>query len=345
MTLKEIAAKAGVSISTVSRIINSPDNSFARKEVRDRVWAVVKETGYIPNQSARELKTGCSLGQHTASGSLVCIFDHTKTLDDHPFIVQLGRIIEQQALERKYPIRLSYYFFDIKPTERLEKIKAVKADGAIVIGSFNAAAYEFIERHYKNVVYIGRMHISASWDQVICDGYEAAQIALEHLVSFGHRRIGYIGETTDALWYRAYLDILKKYDLTYDKRLVVNSPQNSIGGYEGADTLIKSNVTLPTAIFFAADISAIAALRRFREAKVKVPKDVSIVSMDNIEMSSYVSPMLTTIDMPLFEIGSTAVQTLIGRIQKQHRLPQKIYLPSKLIIRESVLNLNEGMYI
>ena len=104
MTLKQIAAQAGVSISTVSRIINAPDGSFARKEVRDRVWAIIQETGYTPNQSARALKRGAVRAEETADGALACILGRTKTLDENPFFAQLARAIEQQAMEQRYQV-------------------------------------------------------------------------------------------------------------------------------------------------------------------------------------------------------------------------------------------------
>ncbi len=345
MTLKEIAAQAGVSVSTVSRIINSPDDSFARREVRDRVWAIIKETGYTPNTNARELKQGKSRTSTSPVGALACILGRTRSLDDNPFFAQLSRVIEQQAMERKYPIRLSYSVFDVKAAPSLEKIETAKIDGAVVLGRFNENAMSFLGQHYKNIVYVGRNKISAPWDQVICDGYEATQIAIEHLISNGHQRIGYIGETVNEVRYQAYRDTICKHRLDSNMRLVCEAPHSGEGGYHGADLLLKADIPLPTAVFCAADISAIAALRRFTEAKIKVPDQLSVISMDNIEMSGYVCPMLTTIGMPVMEMGSMAVQTLIGRIQKQHKLPMKVYLPNRLILRESVSNLNEGMYI
>lgn len=346
MTLKEIAAQAAVSVSTVSRIINSPDDSFARKEVRDRVWAIIKETGYTPNQSARELKQGKSRAQNAPVGALACILGRTKALDDNPFFAQLARVIEQQAMERDYPVRLSYSVFDIKTNAILKKIESVKTDGAIVLGRFSDSAITFLEQYYKNIVFVGRNTLSVEWDQVICNGYEATQIAMNHLISCGHKRIGYIGETHDEIRYKAYLDALHSCKIEEDVKLIAACPQNTAeGGYQGADQLLRQAVSLPTAIFCASDVAAIAVMRRLKEEKIKVPDSISIIGMDNIELSGYVSPMLTTVGIPIQELGNIAVQTLINRIQKQHRMPLKIFLPNKLLRRESVSNLNEGMYI
>lgn len=313
--------------------------------MRDRVWNIIKETGYTPNQSARDLKQGKNKSPDAPSGTLACILGRTRTLDENPFFAQLARGIEQQAMERGYPVRHSYSVFDMNTNAVQENVAAMKTDGAIVLGRFSDKVITLLEHKYKNIVYVGRNSINAAWDQVICDGYEATQIALWHLISLGHRRIGYIGETAGEVRYQAYLDMVQKHQLHDDKLLISESPQSSAGGYQGAEAMLKACDRLPTAVFCAADVSAIAALRRFTEAKIKVPEQLSIISIDNIELSGYVSPMLTTVGMPIIEMGNVAVQTLICRIQKRHKLPLKIYLPNKLLRRESVLNLNEGMYI
>ncbi|WP_169007884.1 LacI family DNA-binding transcriptional regulator [Faecalispora jeddahensis] len=345
MTLKEIAARAGVSVSTVSRIINSPDDSFARKEVRDHVWAIIKETGYTPNQNARALKFGKDPSQEPSAGALACILGRARTIEDNPFFAQLARVIEQRALEQGYPVRHSYSVFDVKISAMPEKIESFKADGAIILGRFSGNYIGFLEQQYKNLIYVGRNVISADCDQIICDGYEATQIAMNYLIACGHRKIGYIGEISNEVRYQAYLDTLRENGLEYSRGLVSDCLQNGVGGYQGAERLLKTASPLPTAVFCATDIAAIAALRRFTEAKIKVPEQLSLISMDNIELSGYVSPMLTTVGMPIAEMGNMAVQTLIDRIQKRHKLPMKIFLPNKLAIRESVVNLNEGMYI
>jgi len=339
MTLKQIAAMAGVSISTVSRILNSPDNSFASKEVRDRVWGVVKEIGYVPNQNARELKLGQSTSKRTAPPSISCILGRTKQLDDDPFFAQISRAIEQQALDLGYAMHLSYSLFDIKTDALLDQIESSHTDGAIILGRFSNDSMNFLKQHYKNLVYVGRNVIAASCDQVICDGYEATQIAIKYLIANGHKRIGYIGETTNEVRYEAYCDILREYGLECSENWVSNCPQNGSGGYQGAEQLLAKASPLPTAVFCSNDIVAIAALRRFTEEKIKVPEQLSIISMDNIELSGYVSPMLTTVGMPIVEMGNWAVQLLIDRINKRRKLPAKVLLPNKLIIRESVASL------
>ena len=346
MTMKEIALQAGVSVSTVSRIINSPDGSFARKEVRDRVWAIIEQTGYSPNQNAKNLKSKNGTASSISKGTITCILGRTEKLEENPFFDQVSQAIKRQALELGYTVSLTYSIFDTELYQKGRCILSSPADGAIILGRFNKQAAKLLEEHYKNLLFVGRNQMDVPWDQVLCDGYEATQIALGHLLEQGHQRIAYIGETRNEIRFQAYLDFLNTQGFKQEQEIIAACKQNDgDGGYRGADILLSQVSLLPTAVFCATDVAAIAALRCFRKAKIKVPDTLSLISMDNIELSGYVSPMLTTVEMPIVEIGNVAVQTLINRMEKKHKLPLIIKLPNKLVVRESVCNLNEGIYI
>jgi DNA-binding LacI/PurR family transcriptional regulator len=338
MTLKEIAERAGVSISTVSRIINSPDDSFARKAVRDRVWEIVRETGYIPNQSARDLKSGAGSGggkKVALSHTLTCVLGRTRSSEDNPFFASVARAIEQRALNLGYVVTSSYSVFDVGNRALLQKIEADKTDGAIVLGRFDRSMFNFFNKYYKNIVYVGRNSVDAPWDQVICDGYAATRTALKHLIDYGHTRIGYIGETEQEVRYQAYRDTLQEQGWALDPELVAAFAQDGAGGYLGAGFLLEHAQPLPSAVFCAADVTAIAAIKRFSEQGVSVPGQISVIGMDDIELAAYVTPMLTTVSMPKIELGNMALSILMDRIDKVHKLPMKIFVPHKLIVRES----------
>jgi DNA-binding LacI/PurR family transcriptional regulator len=333
-TLKEIAERTGVSVSTVSRIINSPDDTFARKPIRDKVWEIVRETGYTPNQSARALKRSTESPAKKPL-TVTCILGRTRNFEDNPFFAQVARSVEQQALSMGCSVSKPYSVLDVSERLLLKEAGFVKADGAIVLGRFKAGMRNFFENHYKNIVYVGRNVIDADWDQVVCDGYEAGKTALRYLMELGHRRIGYIGETKDEVRYRAYADAVKECGLDDDRALVASFPQDSAGGYRGAGYLLRASVPRPTAVFCATDISAVAAIKRFSEAGIRIPEQLSVIGMDDIEIAQYVTPMLTTVSIPKVELGKVALHTLLDRINGVHRLPIKIFLPHKLLIRES----------
>ena len=335
MTLKEIAELAGVSTSTVSRIINSSDDSFARKSVRDRVWKIIHETGYVPNQSARELKQGRREEAVARCTTLACILGRTRDLEDNPFFAQTARAIEQQALEKGCTVSAYHSVFDLQQAPQGRSPNIPRADGAIVLGRLGTPTRALLERHYRNLVYVGRNVIDSQWDQVVCDGYEAARTALLHLIGLGHKRIAYIGDTEDEIRYRAYTDTLLAHGLEADPALTASVSQDGPGGYAGADLLLRAASPLPTAAFCATDITAIAAIKRFAEAGIRIPAQLSVIGIDDIEVAQYVSPVLTTVSIPKVEMGRMAVRTLLDRINREHRLPMQIFLPHKLLIRES----------
>jgi DNA-binding LacI/PurR family transcriptional regulator len=326
VTIKQIAELAGVSISTVSRIINSHDNSFASKEVRDRVWAIIQEHDYVPNQHAKNLKQNYA-GQNTVYSSIICVLGRAKDINENPFFEQVARAVEQRSLSMEATV--SQILTSNHEPSPMDK----KSGNAIVIGRVQEAQIKWLEQQYKNIVYIGRNQLDVPFDQIICDGREATEKAMELLIKNGHKHIAYFGETTNEVRFRAYIGTIKKMAAV---PYVFDVPHTAEGGYSAAEQMLKESESLPTAVFCASDTVAIAAMRRFREAKVKIPENISVIGMDNIELAAYVSPMLTTIEMPAVEMGNIAVSILLDRVNKGHKIPIKIILPSKLIERESV---------
>jgi len=339
VTLKEIAAEAGVSVSTVSRVVNSRDDSFASREVRDRVWNIVRKTGYLPNKTARELRWGKN-AQPVQGGLLCCILGRTDAAEGSPFLSQISRVTEKQALDMGYPLRFSYSIFHMG--EKLmtnvirQRIESFKPNGVIAIGEFSSCAVDLINRHYANVIYIGRSRIDTAWDQVICDAREAAEIALNHLYAKGHRKIGYLGMTGREPRHDAYRDFLTRRGLSIPEQWVFECEHSAEGGNAGARKLIGLSGERPTAVFCACDSAAIALTNRLKDAKIHVPEQVSIIGLDNIELSGYVSPMLSSVGMPVQEMGVVAVQTLISRMEGRHKKALRVYLPNEIYIRQSV---------
>jgi len=337
MTLREIAKLANVSPSTVSRILNSKDNNFASEAVRDRVWEIVKSTGYVPNAVARNLRMN-SESKLKPAKTIACILANVKAAVDNPFFAQVARAVEQQALFMECVVAYSCSIFDMDDDAVMEKIISTPVDGIVILGRMDKPMVKLIKKHKKNVVYIGVNSIEADWDQVICDGHDVADRAMRYLIEEGHKNIGYLGETKDEIRYTAYIKALTAVGIPIEKSWIINCPPRGDGGYVGADALIKNNKIMPSAVFCVNDITAISALKRFREEGLKVPRDISIIGIDDIEMAQYVSPMLTTVEIPKTELGQIAVKILIDRIDKGHKVPMKITLPHKLVIRESVSN-------
>lgn len=168
MTLKEIAKEAGVSISTVSRIINGNSPNAASKEMQDKIWSIARAGGYVPNTSAQALRQKPeSYAKHPA---IACIYARSQDAQNDAFFSALTRSIEQEALKEGYIVKYSFSAYNIH----------------------NPATY-------SQIIYTGLNPLDADYDQVICAGNAVASDAVKHLISLGHKKIGYIGETKNEI--------------------------------------------------------------------------------------------------------------------------------------------------
>ncbi len=332
MTLKDIAREAGVSISTVSRTINGKSQNAASKEVQDRIWEIARAGGYIPNSLAQALKQGGP--QNIQSKSIACILARSSDAKNDAFFSALMRSIEQEALKEGYIVKYAFSLFDIKAPLNHSPIPGSEVDGAAVLGRCDDATLHLLRNHFRKVVYTGLNTLHSDYDQVVCDGSAIASDALEFLLQLGHTRIGYIGDTKKEIRYDAYCDTLKRHRIPFNRQIVTNVPTSSEGGYHGAKRILARTRAV-TAFFCMNDITAIGAIKAIQEAGFRIPDDISVISMDDIEIAQFVSPMLTTMHIPIEEMGRMAAKTLIDRIGGGHSLPLKIELPYCLAKRDS----------
>lgn len=338
MTLKDIAKEAGVSISTVSRVINQNNTKAASQDVHDRIWEIVRRTGYTPNSSARSLQKGSleDTGKQTTH-SLACIYARTQDTILEPFWNQLTRSIEKEAFRKNYILKYSFTALDLSNPSTFRTISDNSVDGVAVLGRFDKQLLNFLKQNYRHVVYTGLNNVEEKYDQVICDGCQASITAMEYLIQLGHTNIGYIGEKKNEDRYIGYCYALNQHKLPLKPAFVADVKLSSENGYQGTMKLLKQTKDV-TAIFCANDLTAIGALRALRDLKIHVPKNISVISIDDIDTAQYLSPMLTTIHIPLDELGQMAAKTLIDRIEGGHSLPLKICLPFYIAKRESCLD-------
>ena len=334
MTLKEIAAEAGVSISTVSRVINKSSKSPASQEVQDRIWEIVRRTGYTPNSTARDLKKGNPGRAEPPSRSIACLFARVADTETDTFFSSLARSIEKEAFRHNYILKYTFTAFDIHHPSTFRLITDNHVDGVAVLGRCDKQLLKFLKQYFKYVAYTGLNNLEAKYDQIICDGCQASISAIRHLISLGHKRISYIGEVENEDRYRGYCMAMNEARLPVRKELVINVHLSSEGGYRGANTLLDKDCEV-TAIFCANDNTAIGAMRAVKEHGLSIPEDISVISIDDIDTAQYLTPMLTTVHIPVEDMGKMAAKTLIDRIEGGHTLPMKINLPYYIANRES----------
>lgn len=332
MTLKDIALKTGLSVSTVSRIINKENYKCNSKEAEEKVWEIVRTSGYTPNLMAKELKHKGS--KKTLNKNISCLFARTENTAAEQFFFPIAQAVEQEALLQGYPLGYSFSMLHITEMHS-DRIAKLEKDGIVVLGKPEPELNEILRKMFKNVVVIGVDIQDTPFDRIRCDGYKTAKIALQHLYDLGHRRIGYAG-LIDISAYDAYFDFFTEHNMKVEERFIHKYSAAYGIDYKAACTFLnKERALLPTAYFCSCDMIAIGVIRACKDLGIKVPDDLSIIGIDNIEMGQILTPMLTTVNIPNREMGRMAVRILLDRINKGHTSTINIEFPTELVKRES----------
>ncbi|MDR5703272.1 MAG: LacI family DNA-binding transcriptional regulator [Armatimonadota bacterium] len=323
-TILDVAHAAGVSPATVSRVLNSTHPVSA--QTREKVLKAVKTLRYYPNALARSL-----LKRHTAILG-VLIPDVS-----NPYYSVILRGIEDEARLHGYSVLVCNT--DRDPSRLVQYLRTLqerRADGAIVTGGqMDKASIGLLRETGMPVVTIGRHH--ASLPSVQVDNIAAAFKATQYLISLGHRLIATItgpaGSPTSADRLEGYRRALSEAGIPLRPEYIVEGGFLAEGGYKGTKHLFTLP-SPPTAILAGNDRMAFGAIRALHEMGLRVPEDVSIVGFDDTLVAQYMVPALTTVAIPMYELGRRAAFILFTRLQRK-RAPMVVVLPTELRIRES----------
>ncbi len=333
-TLEEIAKLAKVSRSTVSRVINNHPN--VRPEVRERVWKIIQEVGYHPHAAARNLAT-----RRTRVVGVVIPETLPKVFSD-PYFPAVLRGISDTLAEHDYHLLLSL----LAPLQEEDFYRRVLrghlVDGIIVLSA--QITDPLIIRAHRDglpVVSIGRC-VEPGVSYVDADNVEGGRMATEHLLRLGRRRVATIaGPQTRAPGIdrlEGYRSALHAWGINLRSEWIVEGDFTEAGGYIAMRRLLPAH---PDAVFVASDLMAVGALKAIREAGLRVPDDIAIVGYDDVELAQFTDPPLTTIRQPIYELGRIAVQLLLRQMEEGVRDPQRVILPTELVIRSSCGALKE----
>ena len=333
MTLKEIAKEAGVSISTVSRVINHKNYHCSSPETEKIIWDLVRKTGYIPNETAKTLKAAAR-EEERSKRVISCLFARTDLNTQDQFFAAIERGVEKEVMACGCTLGFSFSAIDVLDNIDEKFLSLSEADGLVVLGRFSEKLISFFKSHTKNVVLVGLNVFSTQYDQVYVNGYKAAQKALGYLYNLGHRQIAYLGETANEVRFTAFLDFMKEHDLPVEPYQVWDCTLSLHGGHAAMEKLLDAG-RMPTALFCANDITAVGAIKALREHHLHIPDDISVIAIDDIELAQFITPSLTTIHIPKTELGKMAVRLLLDRMNRGHSLKLRLELPCDLIIRNS----------
>lgn len=334
-SIKDVAKLAGVSPSTVSRIVNGGSTTAAGLKTQEKIWEAVRKTNYIPNVNAQNLKVDKNKPRHRPDKHINCVYARTSGPEIDPFFTTLMHAAETKAFSMGYSLRFYYSAMDMQSGRLPHRSSSGEnISSAMVFGRADKGTMAMLKGFYRNIICAGLNEMSFDVDQVISSGYDAASKCVEYLHSLGHKKICYLGETKNEQRHQGYIDSMKNLGLEIFTELSVETPFTPGGGYDGAKKLLASKTPF-SAILCANDISAVGVYRALKEQGLKVPRDVSVIGINDMETVRYLDPMLTTVKIPLDEMGETVAKILIDRIEGGHSLPMKVFLPNTLICRES----------
>jgi len=324
----DVAKLAQVSPSTVSHVLNK--TRFVSPQMTEKVLKAIKELDYRPNLLAR----GLAIGKTNTIGLIVSDIKN-------PFFPEVIQGVEELALNEGYYIFLCNTDYNIdKGIKSIRALIQKKVDG-IILDSGLADNFFLMKELLETKIPIAIIDWNESninADRIILDFKPGIKEAVEYLVCFGHRNIYFISGpknlSTSIIRKNYFLESIEEHRELAINHKIFYGDFKFEGGVEISRNLLKENI-LPTAIMCANDLMALGVMKTLKEYNIKIPYDISIIGLDNIQMSELVEPSLTTLEYKKYLIGQTAMQMLINRIMDKDFPTQKKNFTAKLIKRNS----------
>lgn len=334
-TIKQIAKLAGVSIGTVSNVLNGLPS--VREATRKQVLEVIDSLGYQPSLLGRALR------KDQTNMIVMIVPDIT-----NPFFPGVIRGAEDVAFQNGYRLVLCNSDNDYaKESAYLRELRTYRPSGLIIVPS-DLSKGEEEARAYINagsvVVYVDRIPPRWKGDAITSAHEDGAYEATKHLIALGHRKIATITgpmQGTSAVQRLAgFRRAMKEARLHVPSEYIQETTFNRAGGFEKAESLLKLH-TRPTAIFAANDLIAMGALKAARRRGLSCPEDISIFGFDNLEMDDEITPALSTVDQFIPELGARAAQIVINRMAGDNSAAKRVCIPTCLRLRGSTGPLNK----
>lgn len=331
-TIKDVAKAAGVSIATVSRIINK--NGSVSYDTRKQVEEVIEKLNFQPDQAARTMVMNVSKYIGLIVPNL-----------SNEYWATLTEVIQKELWAKGYNLMLCIAGEDTESLKRekeiLKKLLERKADGVIYYhppSASNDSKNHILEKYVDSGIPVVTLEQELPFiSRVSGDHFHGAKNAVEHLIRLGHRKIAFVGGTIGIPEREfGYRSALMLNDINVNEELIRRTQSSFQEGYEAVKEFIVSKKDF-TAIFCWNDLIAFGAIKALESANIDVPKDMAVVGYDDITMASLFKPALTTVRQPIHEIGVNIVELLFERIkdQESNMHTKNILLQMQLIIRES----------
>ena len=325
--MREVAEQAGVSVTTVSHVINN--SRPVNPETKTRVEQAMQVLGYQPNVLARSLRRGKS---QTIG---VILPDNA-----NPYFAEVVRGIEDTSFSNGYSVMLCNSDNDLEKEHLYTNVLIEKqVDGIIFVAAgLSEENINNLQKRGVPSVLVDRQVPGVEIDSVFADNQAGGFLAVNHLVALGHTAIACItgprGVRSSSERIAGYRQALEAAGIHPDPGWVVEGDFQVQSGYAGAEQLLKLDNT-PSAIFACNDLMAIGAYRFAREKQLRIPQDISIIGFDDIRLAEFTNPPLTTIRQSKAKMGAQAAELLLGRIANGNQSFRQEIIPVQLVVRAS----------
>ncbi len=332
VSIKDVALEAGVSVSTVSHVMNS--TRFVKPETRERVNAAMGNLGYHPSSLARALK----INRTMSIGMLV-------TNSTNPFFAEVVHGLEDKCFQHGYSLILCNAGDNTERQRAYLKTLLMKRIDALVVMTTNTDPDFY--RDLKTLDDLPMVVLDSDAEMDACmvgdDSVLGGRLATQFLIERGFRRMGFLtgpeGHPRSRDRWKGCHQSLSEAGITLDSILKVTGELTIAGGYKAMQDLLKRGC--PEALFAFNDLMAMGAYRAIAEAGLTIPKDISVIGYDDLEIASYLVPALTTIHQPSFGLGAKAAEILIEHLKMKTKLPATLTLEPQLMVRDSVAGKSE----
>ncbi|SDS24299.1 LacI family transcriptional regulator [Paenibacillaceae bacterium GAS479] len=334
VTLKDIANKTNLSVTTVSRVVNFNDTNVCSEETQKLIWSLVESMNY----KVKSKKSVAAEKPQTAY-KLAYVLGLSSYASQGSYGYHIIKGIESEAVKKGIPIAFNCLDLDLyKPSELCDKLEELGVDAIIWVAGTDPDYFNKLKSKNIQVTIAGiePKFIPDYVDYVGIDFYSDTLGWLKTKLVNRFEKTAFIGSKTSSR-FEAFVDAHKLLGREPQPEFIIEHEDWEIESAKSAMTaFLERSEQLPEAVFAASDLIAIGSMHAFREKGIQLPEQVKILGFDNNEMGGYLSPGLTTISVPTFEIGVMAVQAAISKLREEREFPIRYILPTNYVERQSL---------
>jgi len=326
VTIRDVAKECGLSPASVSRILNNDSSLQVTDATRKKVVAAAKKLGYVKKSGAKS-KASFTLG-------ILQWFSARQELED-AYYLRVRKGVEDFCVKNSIQIIRAYR----TDKDYMDTLK--DCDGLVCVGKFGKKDADRLIKFKPNIVFLDMLSEHPEVTTLTIDFYTAAKEALNYLKALGHKSIAYLGgveyasgaEIIEDERRKAYIKFMKRNKFSYAD-ILKEDEFNSVSGYKMMKEILNGK-RIPTAVFAASDPIAVGAMKAIKEAGMKIPEDISVISINDDEMSAFTEPPLTTMHAPSYDMGQHGANLVYVAGNLDIKTPLKVLIPCTMVKRSS----------